>query len=190
MQRSEHELVVEAIAPEGTVAPQRPQKVTTTPAPKLDPQQSRKRLMRDLRSLQEDPPDGANATPKDDDIMKWDAVIFGPEDTIWDGGIFNLVLTFTDEYPMLPPQVKFTSKIFHPNVYASGQICMDIMKSEWSPALDIRALLLCIRSLLCDPNPRSAANAEAAEMLTNSKQEYEKRVRAIVEESILAADAA
>ena len=44
------------------------------------------RLMRDFKRLQSDPPEGANGSPNPDNIMKWNAVIFGPEDTPWDGG--------------------------------------------------------------------------------------------------------
>lgn len=47
--------------------------------------------------------------------MLWNAVIFGPEDTPWDGGTFKLALQFSEEYPNKPPIVKFVSKLFHPN---------------------------------------------------------------------------
>lgn len=47
--------------------------------------------------------------------MSWNAVIFGPEDTPWDGGTFRLSMTFSEEYPNKPPVVKFLSKLFHPN---------------------------------------------------------------------------
>ena len=44
------------------------------------------RLMRDFKRLQNDPPQGVNGSPKNDSIMLWNAVIFGPDDTPWDGG--------------------------------------------------------------------------------------------------------
>lgn len=44
------------------------------------------RLMRDFRRLQQDPPQGVNGSPDADNILRWKAVIFGPEDTPWDGG--------------------------------------------------------------------------------------------------------
>ena len=43
--------------------------------------------------------------------------VFGPDDTPWEGGIFSLRITFTDNYPEKPPRVRFTSDMFHPNVY-------------------------------------------------------------------------
>jgi ubiquitin-conjugating enzyme E2 A len=146
---------------------------------------AQKRLMRDLKVIRQGPPiEGITAAPHENDIMKWTAVIFGPEESPWAGGIFKLELIFTAEYPMAPPGVRFLSKMFHPNVYVDGKICMDILKSQWSPATDVSALLLSIRSLLADPNPMSAANAEAAELLTRSKAAYESKVKQVVEESL------
>ncbi len=46
-----------------------------------------------------------------DDIMKWQAVIFGPDDTAWEDGTFMLHLEFTEGYPYKAPVVKFLTKI-------------------------------------------------------------------------------
>lgn len=115
--------------------------------------------------------------------MKWSAVIFGPDDTPWEGGTFKLSLQFTEDYPNKPPLVKFVSKLFHPNVYNDGGICLDLLQNNWSPIYDISAVLTSIQSLLCDPNPNSPANSEAARLYQENRREYGKRVQAIVEES-------
>lgn len=115
--------------------------------------------------------------------MVWQAVIFGPDDTPWEGGTFKLLLEFTEDYPNKPPAVKFLSKIFHPNVYGDGKICLDILQNQWSPIYDIAAVLTSIQSLLSDPNPASPANAEASQLYERDRREYNKRVRAVVEES-------
>lgn len=147
----------------------------TTPA--------RKRLIRDFRKLKNDPPSGISGAPCDNNIMRWNAVIFGPEETAWEGGTFKLVLEFTEEYPNKPPSVKFVSKLFHPNVYNDGGICLDLLQSNWSPIYDISAVLTSIQSLLCDPNPNSPANSEAARLFQENRREYNKRVQQVVEES-------
>lgn len=106
-----------------------------------------------------------------------------PDDTAWEGGTFKLTLQFTEDYPNKPPVVKFVSKLFHPNVYNDGGICLDILQSNWSPIYDISAVLTSIQSLLCDPNPNSPANSEAARLFQENRREYNKRVQRIVEES-------
>jgi len=139
--------------------------------------------MRDFRRLQSDPPSGISGAPLQSNILSWQAVIFGPDDTPWEGGTFNLTLDFTEEYPNKPPKVQFVTKMFHPNIYNDGQICLDILQNQWSPIYDISAILTSIQSLLCDPNPQSPANSEAATLFQSNKREYNRRVRAIVEES-------
>ncbi|KAA6356343.1 MAG: putative Ubiquitin-conjugating enzyme E2 2 [Streblomastix strix] len=144
---------------------------------------SARRLVRDLKRLQNDPPAGIAAAPLETNIMSWNAAIFGPIDTIWDGGTFRLTITFTEEYPNKPPVVKFRTRIFHPNVYTDGSICLDILQNQWSPIYDVANILTSIQSLLTDPNPQSPANAEAARLFTTNPTEYERRVLIAVEES-------
>ncbi|KAK1438881.1 hypothetical protein QVD17_04693 [Tagetes erecta] len=144
---------------------------------------ARKRLMRDFKRLQQDPPAGISGAPYDNNIMLWNAVIFGPDDTPWDGGTFKLTLQFSEDYPNKPPTVRFISRMFHPNIYADGSICLDILQNQWSPIYDVAAILTSIQSLLCDPNPNSPANSEAARMFSENKREYNRKVREIVEQS-------
>lgn len=145
---------------------------------------ARKRLLRDFKKLQKDPPSGIQAAPLDNNVMAWQAVILGPDETVWEGGIFKLLLEFTEDYPNKPPAVKFVTRIFHPNVYADGKICLDILQNQWSPIYDVSAILTSIQSLLCDPNPASPANAEASQLYERDRREYNQRVRQIVEESL------
>ncbi|KAL1521348.1 hypothetical protein AB1Y20_021015 [Prymnesium parvum] len=169
---------------------------TSIPAPanlplhfrRLPSTQARRRLMRDFKRMQNDPPEGVNGAPCDNDIMKWHAVIFGPDDTAWEDGTFKLTIDFTEDYPNKAPTVKFLTKIFHPNIYADGSICLDILQNQWSPIYDISAILTSIQSLLCDPNPNSPANSEAARLYQENRREYERKVKEIVEQSWAADD--
>ena len=106
-----------------------------------------------------------------------------PEDTPFEDGTFRLVLRFDESYPNKPPSVKFISKMFHPNVYPDGQLCLDILQNRWSPTYDVSSILTSIQSLLHDPNPNSPANALAAQLYLENRSEYIRRVKETVEES-------
>ncbi len=133
--------------------------------------------------MQNDPPAGVSASPVADNVMTWNAVIIGPGDTPFEDGTFRLLMQFDEQYPNKPPQVKFTSRMFHPNVYASGELCLDILQNRWSPTYDVGAILTSVQSLLNDPNTSSPANVEASNLFKEHKREYHKRVRETVERS-------
>ncbi|XP_067371798.1 ubiquitin conjugating enzyme E2 A, like isoform X1 [Channa argus] len=109
---------------------------------------ARRRLMRDFKRLQEDPPAGVSGAPSENNIMVWNAVIFGPEGTPFEDGTFKLIVEFTEEYPNKPPTVRFVSKMFHPNVYADGSICLDILQNRWSPTYDVSSILTSIQKVI------------------------------------------
>lgn len=73
--------------------------------------------------------------------------------------------------------------MFHPNIYNTGAICLDILSNRWSPTYDVAALLTSIQSLLPDPNPSSAANGQAASLFNSNKSAYEAEVKKTVEAS-------
>eukprot|EP01057_Protomagalhaensia_wolfi_P001783 Protomagalhaensia_wolfi_Nauph_80__1782@NODE_210_length_3170_cov_76_220696_g158_i0_p3_GENE_NODE_210_length_3170_cov_76_220696_g158_i0NODE_210_length_3170_cov_76_220696_g158_i0_p3_ORF_typecomplete_len194_score12_42UQ_con/PF00179_26/3_4e54ProkE2_B/PF14461_6/5_1e07RWD/PF05773_22/0_028_NODE_210_length_3170_cov_76_220696_g158_i014382019 len=148
--------------------------------------QTRRRLLKDFKRLRQDPPDGVNGAPEEGDLQFWSAVILGPEGTVWQGGIFRLSLSFPEDYPTKPPDVKFLTPIFHPNVYSNGDICLDILQNQWTPIYDVCGILTSIRSLLTDPNPLSPANSEAARLYVENRREYNRRVQHCVEDSLQA----
>jgi ubiquitin-conjugating enzyme E2 N len=79
------------------------------------------------------------------------------------GGVFKLELFLTENYPMDPPKVRFLTRIYHPNVDKLGRICLDILKDKWSPALQIRTVLLSVQALLSAPNPDDPLANDVAE---------------------------
>ena len=84
-------------------------------------------------------------------------------------GIFKAELLLTEDYPMTAPKVVFNTKIYHPNIDNLGRICLDILKDKWSPALQIRSVLLSIQALLSSPNPDDPLNNEAATQWKNDE---------------------
>ena len=106
----------------------------------------------------------------------WTAVIFGPQESIYQGGNFLVDLIFSFEYPFTPPRVTFRTPIFHPNISTNGAVCLDILKPGiWSPLITIESLLVSIQSLLDDANPDDPLNNEAADLFVRNPRLYAQR---------------
>jgi len=136
-----------------------------------------KRITRELRDAQKDPPTNCSAGPRQDDLFHWSSTLLGPTESVYEGGVFQLDIRFPPDYPFKPPKIMFITKIYHPNVNSDGAICLDILKDQWSPALTISKVLLSICSLLTDPNPDDPLVPEIAKLYKFKKEEYNKQAR-------------
>lgn len=107
--------------------------------------------------LANDPGPGISAWPPDENnMMCLQAQIQGPQESPYQGGLYNLTIDIPDRYPFEPPRVRFTTPIYHPNIDSDGRICLDTLKIQphgsWSPSVNINTLLLTIRVLMSNPN--------------------------------------
>ncbi|KAG6403543.1 hypothetical protein SASPL_135767 [Salvia splendens] len=153
-----------------------------------------KRILKELKDLQKDPPTSCsaglalligaisdplstNAGPVAEDMFHWQATIMGPTDSPYAGGVFLVSIHFPPDYPFKPPKVAFRTKVFHPNINSNGSICLDILKEQWSPALTVSKVLLSICSLLTDPNPDDPLVPEIAHMYKTDRNKYETTAR-------------
>ena len=84
-----------------------------------------KRLIKDLQKLAKESDENINATPDDGNLYHWTGLIAGPEGTVWEGGLFDITLDFSNDYPAKAPSIRFVTKMFHPNIYNDGKICLD-----------------------------------------------------------------
>jgi ubiquitin-conjugating enzyme E2 A len=141
-----------------------------------------RRLLREFKKVQQDKVKSYTVSIDPESVMKWSAVLFGPEGTEWEGGVFRLAVVFPDDYPNSPPDVRFQPPIpFHPNIYSNGKICIDILQHNWSNAYELSSVLTSVQALLVDPNPNSPANNDAARLFTDNRTEYKRRVKKCVE---------
>ncbi|KAJ2654772.1 ubiquitin-conjugating enzyme E2 N [Coemansia sp. RSA 1200] len=122
-----------------------------------------KRIMKEAERLKKDPVPGIDVDIVEGNIRYFRAVLAGPSQSPYDGGLFRLELFLPEEYPMAPPKVRFLTRMYHPNIDKLGRICLDILKDKWSPALQIRTVLLSIQALLSAPNPDDPLDNEVAE---------------------------
>lgn len=135
------------------------------------------RIKRELLDLQRDPPSNCSAGPDGDNMYKWKGVILGPSDSPYSGGLFHLNINFPVDYPFKPPLISFSTQIYHPNINSAGAICLDILKTQWSPALTISKVLLSVCSLLNDPNPDDPLVPEIARIYTTDRAEYNRKAK-------------
>jgi len=136
-----------------------------------------KRLLKEISDMKENPDTDCSAGPKNNQLNLWSATIFGPKDTPYEGGVFNLEIRFTKDYPFKPPLVKFITPIYHCNISSCGGICLDILKQNWSPALTISKLLISICSLLSEPNPSDPLVPSIARLYKENKLVHDTNAR-------------
>ncbi|KAI6000822.1 ubiquitin-conjugating enzyme [Pisolithus albus] len=129
--------------------------------------------------------------PHEDNLRYFDVTIEGPDGSPFQNGVFRLELFLPEEYPMAPPKVRFLTKIYHPNIDKLGRICLDILKGEghidrswfttlkdgldkWSPALQIRTVLLSIQALLSAPNPDDPLATDVAKHYKENEKDAQR----------------
>jgi len=122
-----------------------------------------RRIVKETQRLMAEPVPGISAIPDENNARYFHVVVAGPEGSPFERGVFKLELFLPEEYPMSAPKVRFITKIYHPNIDKLGRICLDILKDKWSPALQIRTVLLSIQALLSAPNPDDPLANDVAE---------------------------
>ena len=140
-----------------------------------------KRLEKELQRIKEQSTEGIYIDLEHTTTFHWRASIEGPEGTPFEGGDFVVTMTFPQQYPFKPPTVKFETKMFHPNVYKGGDICLDILAGQWQPTYTGEKTLLSIQSLFTDPNPASPANGAAGQMYSKDRKKYNLEVKKYTE---------
>ena len=111
----------------------------------------------------------------DNDFFHYYAILIGPDLSPYGNGIFYLNIILPNDYPFKPPKCTFITPIYHPNINAKGEISIDILRDQWSPAITLEKLLLSIISLLTDPNPDDPLVPEIANLYKSNKFEYYKK---------------
>ena len=136
-----------------------------------------RKVLNEIADLTRDPPEGVKVIPVDGDISEIFAIISGPEGTPFEGGCFKIKLRLSAEFPSVPPKGYFLTKIFHPNVSSTGDICVNTLKKDWKEDLGMKHVLLVIKCLLINPNPESALNEEAGRLLLEAYDDYAAHAR-------------
>ncbi|KAJ2337368.1 Ubiquitin-conjugating enzyme E2 C [Coemansia sp. RSA 2681] len=132
-----------------------------------------KRLQSELMSLMMANLAGISAFPQSDNMLSWVGTLDGAPGTVYEGLTYKLALSFPSNYPFTAPTITFVTPCWHPNVDDRGNICLDILKEQWSAVYNVQTILLSLQTLLGDPNPQSPLNGPAA-MLWENQAEYKR----------------
>lgn len=137
-----------------------------------------KRIQKELQQLTKEPIPGITAKPENpNNLFEWIATIEGPSGSPYENGIFNLKISFPENYPFQIPKIVFTTKVYHCNI-SPTYICLDILKANaYTPALSIGKVLLSISSLLVDPNPMDPLNSSIANLYKHNRKEHDKNAK-------------
>ncbi|CAD8112469.1 unnamed protein product [Paramecium sonneborni] len=134
---------------------------------------SLKRIKKEWDDLSKDLPPNCSVCLFDkQDYFKWIATITGAEGSLYCGGRFELQIEIPQDYPFRPPKIRFLTPIYHPNINSQGQLSLDVLKDQWSPALKISKLLLIICEVLEDPNPDDPLDPDIAKIYKSNKQQF------------------
>jgi len=151
-----------------------------------------------LKKMHTEPVEGFTVELQDEsDLFEWRIWVEGPKDTPYEGGVFQLQMKFPPEYPMAPPELKFVSDFWHPNVYKdTGVVCISILHSpvademsgelpeeRWLPTQTVTTILLSVISLLSGPNFSSPANVDASVEWRKNLDVYKGRCAKLVDKA-------
>ncbi|KAI0024268.1 ubiquitin-conjugating enzyme [Xylariomycetidae sp. FL0641] len=113
--------------------------------------------------------------PDHNDILNF-VLEIKPDEGPWQGGVFTFTINVGEEYPHKPPKVLCQQKIYHPNIDLEGKVCLNILREDWKPVLNLTSVVVGLLQLFLAPNPDDPLNKEAAEDMRNTPDAFEKRV--------------
>ena len=124
------------------------------------------RLLKEFKEITKEKDGNVVLYPNENNIYEWSGKIKGPIGTPYEDGNFYILCEISSSYPVTPPVIKFISKVFHPNIHPqTGEICLDVLKNQWTPAWTLLYIMKAILVLLSIPEPNSPLNCDAGNLL-------------------------
>lgn len=114
--------------------------------------------------------------PDPDDILNF-VLTITPDEGIYHGGKFTFTFNMNQNYPHEPPKVRCQQKIYHPNIDLEGKVCLNILREDWKPVLNLNAVIVGLQFLFLEPNASDPLNKEAADDLRQSRDNFRRNVR-------------
>lgn len=114
--------------------------------------------------------------PNPDDILNF-VLTLTPDEGFYKGGVFTFTFAISVNFPHEPPKVTCNEKIYHPNIDLNGNVCLNILRQDWMPVLDLNAVIVGIQFLFLEPNAGDWLNKEAADDMKGDRDRFYRNVR-------------
>jgi ubiquitin-conjugating enzyme E2 M len=95
---------------------------------------------------------------------------------MYKGGAFQFSFAINTNYPHDPPKVHCIPKIYHPNVDLDGNVCLNILREDWKPVLNLNSVMVGLQYLFLEPNADDPLNKEAAEEMRKNREQFLRNV--------------
>ena len=119
---------------------------------------------------------GTVAFPNPNDLTMFTLNV-APDSGYWSGAKYAFTINIPATYPHEAPKVHCDTKIFHPNIDLQGHVCLNILRKDWKPVLDINAVIYGIIYLFYEPNPDDPLNKEAAALFREDQAQFGRIVK-------------
>eukprot|EP00288_Rhodomonas_lens_P012917 CAMPEP_0177708686 /NCGR_PEP_ID=MMETSP0484_2-20121128/10408_1 /TAXON_ID=354590 /ORGANISM="Rhodomonas lens, Strain RHODO" /LENGTH=155 /DNA_ID=CAMNT_0019220265 /DNA_START=22 /DNA_END=489 /DNA_ORIENTATION=+ len=127
------------------------------------------RLLKEYKEAAKSKDEDIKLSVEDNNLYKWTAWLQGPPGTPFEGGHFQVQLDVSESYPLQAPKARFITKIFHPNIhFKTGEVCLDILKTAWTPAWSLQSVCRAIIALLSTSEADSPLNCDAGNLVRNN----------------------
>eukprot|EP00211_Chloroparvula_japonica_P015749 CAMPEP_0119122692 /NCGR_PEP_ID=MMETSP1310-20130426/2878_1 /TAXON_ID=464262 /ORGANISM="Genus nov. species nov., Strain RCC2339" /LENGTH=203 /DNA_ID=CAMNT_0007112391 /DNA_START=78 /DNA_END=689 /DNA_ORIENTATION=- len=114
--------------------------------------------------------------PDPDNLMVLKVEIKPPEG-YYKGGTFVFSVNVPDNYPFTPPKVRCDTLVYHPNIDFEGGVCLNILREDWTPVLNLGSVIFGLLTLFSEPNPDDPLNKEAANLMEENLDEFVRNVK-------------
>jgi len=133
------------------------------------------RVQKDLSEM--DPIPGTRLEFPDANNFMTFQLYITPNDGLYKGAEYKFTVTIPQTYPYDPPKSQCETMIYHPNIDWDGHVCLNILRADWMPVLNLGAVVFGLVTLFLQPNPDDPLNKEVAQLMLDNRTQFDKNVK-------------
>ncbi|KAG5261875.1 hypothetical protein AALO_G00289570 [Alosa alosa] len=141
-------------------------------------------LIKEVAELEANLPSTCKVTFPDVNKLHHFQLAISPDEGYYQSGKFQFEIDVPDAYNMVPPKVKCLTRIWHPNIAETGEICLSLLREHsidgtgWAPTRTLKDVVWGLNSLFTDLlNFDDPLNIDAAEHHLRDKEDFRNKVQ-------------